>query len=93
MAVPLPFRMPVIEVVSVSAGVAPPEEEPVKPFAETTDTAVTVPCGCAVQLMFPAAVVVSALVPLQFAPAVPVIASVVVVALVVVAAWAFILSI
>jgi hypothetical protein len=27
----------------VSAGVAPPEEDPANPFAEDTDTAVTVP--------------------------------------------------
>ena len=34
---------PVTEVVSVKAGVAPPEDEPVNPFAEATETAVTVP--------------------------------------------------
>ena len=39
----MPFRRPVIVVVSVSAGVAPPLEEPAKPFEVATDTAVTVP--------------------------------------------------
>lgn len=42
-AVPLPLRTPVTEVARVRAGVAPPDEEPVKPFAEATETAVTEP--------------------------------------------------
>ena len=42
-AVPLPFRMPVMLVDSVSAGVAPPLDVPARPLAETIDTAVTVP--------------------------------------------------
>lgn len=42
-AVPLPFTTPVTVVVRVKAGVAPPEDEPAKPFALDTDTAVTVP--------------------------------------------------
>ena len=42
---PLPLRTPVIEVATVNAGVAPPEEVPVKPLAETTDTDVTIPAG------------------------------------------------
>lgn len=42
-AVPLPLSNPVIEVDSVSAGVAPPLDVPAKPLVETTETAVTVP--------------------------------------------------
>lgn len=42
-AVPFPLSTPVMVVDSVSAGVAPPDDEPAKPFVETTDTAVTVP--------------------------------------------------
>ena len=48
-AVPLPFKTPVMEVEMVSAGVAPPDEEPAKPFALATDTAVTVPVVGVVQ--------------------------------------------
>lgn len=44
-AVPLPFKSPVMVVLMVNAGVAPPPEEPAKPLADATDTAVTVPCG------------------------------------------------
>ena len=44
MAVPLPFRMPVIEVLSVIAGVVVAVATvPARPLAETTDTLVTVP--------------------------------------------------
>lgn len=42
-AVPFPLSSPVMLVESVSAGVAPPELVPANPFAEATDTAVTVP--------------------------------------------------
>lgn len=42
-AVPLPLSTPVMLVDKVSAGVAPPLDEPAKPLADTTDTAVTVP--------------------------------------------------
>lgn len=42
-AVPLPFKMPVMLVDSVSAGVAPPLDVPARPLADTTETAVTVP--------------------------------------------------
>jgi hypothetical protein len=42
-AVPLPLSNPVMLVVSVIAGVAPPLDVPAKPFADTTETAVTVP--------------------------------------------------
>ena len=42
-AVPSPFNIPVIEVEIVRAGVAPPDDEPAKPLAEATETAVTVP--------------------------------------------------
>ena len=42
-AVPLPLSNPVIVVDNVNAGVAPPELLPANPFAETTETAVTVP--------------------------------------------------
>ena len=42
-AVPLPLSNPVMVVDSVNAGVAPPELLPANPFAETTETAVTVP--------------------------------------------------
>jgi hypothetical protein len=43
-AVPLPFKTPVIDVVSVIAGVVVEVATvPVKPLAETTDTEVTVP--------------------------------------------------
>ena len=63
-AVPLPFKIPVIDVVRVRVGVAPPEDEPVKPLEEATDTEVTVPCGCAVQENEPP-VQVKAFVPVQ----------------------------
>jgi hypothetical protein len=46
----------------VRAGVAPPEEEPDTPFAETTETAVTVPVAALVQDVFPAPSVVRTLV-------------------------------
>lgn len=47
MAVPLPFKMPVMLVDSVSAGVAPPLEVPANPLLETTLMDVTyVPAGC-----------------------------------------------
>ena len=42
-AVPLPYKMPEMLVVSVNAGVAPPLDVPAKPLADTTETAVTVP--------------------------------------------------
>ena len=42
-AVPLPLSNPVMVVDNVNAGVAPPELLPANPFAETTETAVTVP--------------------------------------------------
>lgn len=42
-AVPFPLRTPEMLVVRVSEGVAPPDDEPAKPLAEATDTAVTVP--------------------------------------------------
>ena len=42
-AVPLPLSRPVMVVDNVKAGVAPPELDPARPFAETTETAVTVP--------------------------------------------------
>ena len=43
-AVPLPFRRPVMLVVTVMAGVVVAlATEPAKPFAEATDTVVTVP--------------------------------------------------
>ena len=42
-AVPLPFKMPVTEVVNVIAGVWPPEEDPANPFAEAIDIDVTYP--------------------------------------------------
>jgi hypothetical protein len=46
MAVPLPFRTPVIVVESVRAGVVPPLELPASPFTVATETAVTpVPGG------------------------------------------------
>ena len=40
---PLPYSRPVMLVVRVNAGVAPPLDVPVKPLADTTETAVTVP--------------------------------------------------
>lgn len=40
-AVPFPLKIPVTVVVNVNAGVAPPDEDPAKPFAVATDTAVT----------------------------------------------------
>ena len=40
---PLPLRTPEMLVDKVKAGVAPPLDEPVKPLAEATDTAVRVP--------------------------------------------------
>ena len=40
---PLPYNKPVMLVVNVSAGVAPPLDVPAKPLADTTETAVTVP--------------------------------------------------
>lgn len=82
-AVPFPLRRPVIVVVSVSAGVAPPLDEPAKPLEDATETAVTVPCACAVQPTTPELLVVRALVPLQLLAPAPVIARVVVVAFVV----------
>ena len=53
-AVPLPLSKPVIVVVSVSAGVAPPLDVPAKPLADTTDTAVTVPVVGVVHVGIPA---------------------------------------
>ena len=44
-AVPSPLITPVTLVDRVNAGVAPPLDEPAKPLAEVTDTAVTVPPG------------------------------------------------
>lgn len=82
-AVPFPLRtFEVMVVVSVSCGVAPPELEPASPLAVATETAVTVPCGCAVQPTTPVELVVRALIPLQLAAA-PVMAKFVEVALVV----------
>lgn len=80
-AVPFPLSSPVIVVVSVRAGVAPPEELPANPLLVATETAVTVPWGCAVHPTTPEVLVVRALVPLQLAAA-PTIARLVVVALV-----------
>jgi len=42
-AVPLPFKMPVMVVDNVNAGVAPPELLPASPLADATETAVMVP--------------------------------------------------
>ena len=67
---------------AVCAGVAPPDDEPAKPLAEATETAVTVPWGCAVHVTVPFEFVVSALVPLQFEARPPVMAKVLVVAFV-----------
>jgi hypothetical protein len=42
-AVPFPCKIPVIEVLRVRAGVAPPEDVPARPLAEATLIEVTVP--------------------------------------------------
>lgn len=54
MAVPLPLSKPVMDVLSVMAGVVVAVATvPAKPLAETTDTAVTVPPAGVVQIGTP----------------------------------------
>ncbi len=60
MAVPLPFKTPVIVVVIVMAGVVVGfATEPAKPFAETTDTVVTPVAAGVSQSIIPALPTVS----------------------------------
>src|SRR5665213_3726057 len=78
--VPAQVLLVVVPKASEIVGVAPPEDW----IGYVPVTEVTVPCGCAVHPTTPVELVVRALVPLQFSAA-PVMANVVVVALVVVA--------